>query len=103
MELISPPFLDFPTNTNVCRLGEPRTIYPNPAGQWQTIGVRTDHPMSPLEYGQFQMGQLQLWVRIRVTYRDVFRSRFRRPRFADFGWRYSNAGVDVLPQFQDSN
>jgi hypothetical protein len=101
MELVSPPFAEFPANSTACSMGEPRTIYPNPAGQWQVIGVRTDHPMSPFEYGQFQIGQLQLWVRVRVTYRDVFR--FRRSRFAEFGWFYSNAGIGVLAQFQDSN
>jgi len=66
------------------------------------MSVMTDHPMSQTEYEAFGQGQMELWIRIRTEYRDVFRW-FKRKRYAEFGWRYTNVGLRILSKYQDSN
>jgi hypothetical protein len=103
MELITPPFEDFPKDARVARETASRTIYPN-TPQWQvTTTIKTDHPMSQMEFQEFQQGQRELWVRVRVYYRDTFRFRFRAKRYADFGWRYTNVGLGTISKYQHSN
>jgi hypothetical protein len=99
MEIIPPPFNDFPSNVHVAVDSNKRTIYPKSPPF--TISINTDVPLSQLDFDELNRGQRELWVRVRVKYRDLFRKRrYRWRRSADFGWKYTNVGINVISKYQ---
>jgi hypothetical protein len=104
MEVVQSSETDFPANSRVASDTSGQTIYPNSPQATPNIAIRTDHPLSQLDLDEWRSGRREVWMRIRVGYRDLFRKRwYRRKRFADFGWRYTNGGLKIIPKYQNSN
>jgi hypothetical protein len=104
MDIVRPPFLDFSGTANAVTDLETKTVYPGNQPLRLNFKIETDHPLSQRDFDDWNRGQNQLWIRIRIEYRDLFHKRwFNRKRFGEFGFKYSNAGLSHIAKYQDSN